>query len=519
MNSLGPPENVHNSHLAFACPAELHWKVIQQHVRREEIHAGCHRRFVPSFWYGWIFRKTPMRAWHVLSVIAVLQLAGGSASAQRSSTERALPSRQLLSRYGLELAWWGQGVLNPARDTVEHLTADEDCVFVQSTSGIVTAFDALTGQKRWAVLLGQYDPPSFPVVTNEDMALVVVGTRMYSVDKLSGKTLWELRLPGQPTTAPAADEHHVYVGMLDGSLYAFDLKKIHKLFRQGLLPEWSYQTVAWRYATAKEISSPPLIFNSRICMASRDGNVYAVSTDYRKLVFQFETDAPIVAPIARAGDLLYVASEDYSFYALRVRATEAFKAKDQAAGSIFVEQSMRKDTASGKVVWEFTSGRPIRKAPFPIGTDIFLMPDRGGMVCLDAKAGFQKWPNAQLQAENFVAATSRTVYATDRERNLMLLSRSTGDIQGSLPMQRFSVRFGNNRTDRIVLSTDSGLVVVLRETGKVIPTFHMYPDRLPIVPDFASEDGDGPAEGEMPTNEEGEMPAGEEAAPEAATEE
>lgn len=450
-----------------------------------------------------------MRTWQFLAAMTALALAGGSASAQRSATDRTLPSRPLLARYGLELAWWGQAVMNPTRDVVEHLTADEDCVYVQSDGGVVTAFDLLTGQKRWAVQLGQFDPPSFRVVTNEKVALVVVGTRMYSIDKVSGTTLWDMRLPSQPTTAPTADDVHVYVGMLDGSLYAFDLKKLHKLFKQGLLPEWSYQTINWRYMTAGPITSPPLIFNTRVCMASRDGNVYAVSTSRRKLIFQFETDAPIVAPIARVGDLMYVASEDNSFYALRVRPDQEFITKRSAKrldeeDMVFIEERIKKDKESGKVAWEFTSGRPIRKAPVPIGPDVFLLPDRGGMACLDSKEGFEKWPNAQLRAENFVAATRGHVYAADSEENLLVMARSSGDVEGVLPLRRFSVRFGNDRTDRIIVATKSGLVLVLRERGKTIPTFHMYPDRLPIIPEFASEDGDESAEGEMPA-EEGEM--------------
>ncbi len=446
------------------------------------------------------------------SVALVLQFCG-SLPAQTQSTQRSLPTRQQLARQGLELAWWGQGVMNPSRDKVVHLTSDEDCVFVQSSSGVVTAFDGQTGQRRWAVQLGQFDPPSFPVVTNEDLALVVVGTRLYALDKLKGRTLWELRLPGQPSTSPAADNEHVYLGMLDGSVYAFDLRKIYQLFKEDRLPDWSFQAIAWRYATAGEITSPPLIFNTRVCMASRDGNVYAVSTDRRNLIFQFETDAPILAPIARVDDLLYVASEDFSFYALRVRPQSQEKSPKAAGEGVFVEQTVRRDKESGKVVWEFTSGLPIRKAPYPIGKDIFIIPDRGGLYCLDSHNGKQKW--WQPQGVNFAAASGKRVYATDYDGNLLILSRPTGSITGTLPMRKFSKLFHNDRTDRIVMGTDSGLVVCLREKGRVIPTFHMYPDRLPILPEFAPEDGEEPAEGmpagdgegEMPAEGEGEMPA------------
>lgn len=444
-----------------------------------------------------------MRVRHLGWILTAAQLLmlNSVAQAQLTSTERALPSRQLLSRYGLELAWWGQGVMNPSRDKVEHLSSDEDCVYVQSTGGIITAFDAQTGQRRWAVQLGQFDPPSFQVVTNETLALVVVGTHMYGLDKISGKTLWSLRLPGQASTSPAADAQRVYVGMLDGSLYAFDLKTIRELYRDNRLPEWSHVAIVWRYATSKEISSPPLIFGSRLAMASRDGNVYAVTTERRQLVFQFETDAPIVAPITRMDDILYLTSEDFSFYALRVKPQAPPPPNKKYGEGALDEQIVRRDRESGKVVWEFTSGLPIRTAPYAVVSDVYVLPDRGGFYCLASRTGEQRW--WQPQAINYVATTSKRVYGTDRDLNLLVMSRQTGDVQGALPLRRFSKRFANDRTDRIVMSTDSGLVMMLREQGKVIPTFHMYPDRLPLLPEFAPAEGEAAAE-DMPAED---MPA------------
>lgn len=447
-----------------------------------------------------------MRARPLGWALVATQLVLCSASqAQLVSTEKTLPPRQQLSRYGLELAWWGQGVMNPARDKVEHLSADEDCVYVQSTGGIITAFDAQSGQRRWAVQLGQFDPPSFQVVTNEFLAMVIVGPHMYGLDKITGHTLWQIRVPGQASTSPAADAQRVYVGMLDGSMYAFDLRMIRQLYRENRLPEWSHQAIAWRYATSKEISSPPLIFGARVCMASRDGNVYAVTADRRQLVFQFETDAPIVAPITRVDDLLFLTSEDFSFYALRVKPQAPPPAGKKVGEGALDDELVRRDRESGKVVWEFTSGLPIRKAPYAVGRDVYILPDRGGFYCLSSKTGEQRW--WQPQAIDYMATTAKHVYATDRDMNLLVMSRQTGDVSGALPLRRFSQRFANDRTDRIVLSTDSGLVMVLREKGKVIPTYHMFPERLPLLPEFAPAEGDAPPAAE-------DMPAEGDAEPE-----
>lgn len=439
--------------------------------------------------------------WNLAAVVICL-LSVATGRAQSITSERSLPSRQVLARYGLELDWWGQGVLNPTRDKVVHLSCDEDCVYVQASNGIITAFDLLTGQRRWAIQQGEFDPPSFQAVSNEEIVMVVVGSSVYGVNKISGETLWELRLPGQPSTSPATDEKHLYVGMLDGSVYAFDLKEIRNLFVEHRLPEWSHQTIVWRFSTSKEITSPPVVIGTRICLASRDGNVYAVTSDRRELIFQFETDAPIVAPITRVGEVLFLTSEDNSFYALRVKPKLDAPKNQKQVGEGAVREDLQplRDTESGKILWQFTMGRPIRKPPYAIGPDVFLLPHRGGFYSYSVKSGEQNW--WQPRGSSFVATTREHVYVSDPDENLLILDRSNGAVTGSLPLRQFPIRYANDRTDRILLATSTGLVVVLRETQRSIPTYHMFPDRLPLLPEFASENDDSNTEDVEPKAEE-----------------
>jgi hypothetical protein len=73
----------------------------------------------------------------------------------------------------------------------------------------------------------------------------------------------------------------------------------------------------------------------------------------------------------------------------------------------------------------------------------------------------------------------------------------------------------NDRSDRIYLATESGLVICLREQGREFPRFHKYPEREPILPEFAPEgaagEGDAVEEpGEMEGSgdkPDGDMPA------------
>ena len=396
----------------------------------------------------------------------VLLAASNAAVAQTRSTENLLPTQHQLSRFGLERSWWGQATLNPSRDKVRHVSIDEDSVFVLSSSGVATAFDAETGQKRWAVLLGRFDPPSFPVVSNENLAMVVVGSTLYAIEKKTGETLWTLTLPGLPSTAPGVDEDQVYVGTLEGSVYAFSLKKIRQLYQEQRLPKWSAEALVWRATAAKEITSPPVPYGRTVSFCSRDGSLYSVGTKDKHLIYQLETNGPILAPLAMTGKVLFLASEDNTFFAI--------------------------NSQNGRILWDFTTGLPIRRAPFVIGDDLYVTPDRGGMYCLNATEGTQRWWQPKL--ESFVAVIGDTVYSSDVDGNLIRASREDGGISAALAMRSFTVRVANDRTDRIYMSTESGLVIALRKRGESIPIYHKFPDRLPILPEVTPEEPAAPAD-------------------------
>lgn len=393
-------------------------------------------------------------------MLAVLCGLPGMAHAQISRVRPGIPTNAALSQHGLEVAWSGQAVLNPSRDTVEHITLDEQLVYVQGTNGVVTAFDAETGARAWALQLGKFDEPSFPAVSNEDIVLAVIGPSLYGVDKRSGDLMWQIRLPGAPSSGPAIDETQVYVGMLDGSVYAISLRKIRQLYLEQRLPEWSYEAISWRHQASKEITSPPISAGRTVNFASRDGSLYAVSTGRGALQFQFQTNAPIVAGMARVGDTQFLASEDFTFYAINAN--------------------------NGTVLWEFVTGMPIRKSPVAISNYLFVTPDRGGLFCLDVATGNRNWWHPRLTS--FMTLMGDRIIARDADRALAIVDLKTGNLQGRVPARHFELAVTNDRSDRIYLATTTGNVLAIRETGRELPTYHRFPERRPILPEFAPDE-------------------------------
>lgn len=396
-----------------------------------------------------------------LAFSAICLTASLNVSAQSSSSVTPeLPTSRMLSRYGLERAWWSQATVNPKRDKVKFIVLDEENVYLQGTGGTVTAFDAESGKRIWSVQLGNRDEPIFPGVSNEKHFLAVSGLTLYCMERFNGKVLWELTLPVMPSVGPSVDDQHIYFGALDGSIYSFEIRKIDELSRQRLLPQWSYQAMRWRYRTSKEITTKAYSTGRLVNFASRDGSLYAVGALERDLTWQFETSAPITAPLAATSDSLILASEDYFVYCL--------------------------NRENGLVRWEFASGNPIRKAPVVIEEDLYIMPDRGGLFNLAIRSGDEKWERPGVS--DLLGATKSRLFCSDETGNIVLLQRSTGRPLGTLPLRPFSVRLQNDRTDRLFLATPSGLVVCLREQGSEFAHFHKYPERAPIVPDVEPDE-------------------------------
>lgn len=398
-------------------------------------------------------------------MICYVLLTAQHAQAQRALSRSQLPTRQLLDRFGLELAWWGHATINPSRDRVRHFVADEETLYVQSTAGTVTAFDSETGKQLWAQQIGFQDASSYPVITNDRLALISSGMQMYAINKWTGKVIWQIKLPGLPSTSPSTDDTQLYFGALDGSVYALDLDKINELYKENLLPQWSEETYKWRYQTGGVIISPPLSTGRIVNFASTDRSLYSVAATTRDLQFQFEVDDPLSAHIGQSGDFLFLAT---------------------AGDRIFCV-----NRNNGAVRWEYPTGLPIRQSPVIIDNDVYVFPENGGMFCLSATSGNQKWWRGQMQ--EFIAATRKRVYVTDTNKNIAVLTRDKGEFIGMIRLNHFTNRISNERTDRIFLATKSGIIACLKEKGEEFPIYHKYPERRPIMPAFANETEAPPA--------------------------
>lgn len=394
----------------------------------------------------------------LLFVAGLIHLATATVDAQVN-----LPSQQLLNRYGLEVLWSSQGVLNKSRDRVMNATIDEETVYIQSQNGFISAFDSETGDRRWAQLVGRLDSPQLPLTSNQDTVLVTSGIRLFAVDKWEGVRLWEIALAEQAGARPVSDNERVYIASQEGSVYAYDLARIYELYHANKLPKWSIQTQIWRHATSRAIKLPPILYANQLTFASKTGIMYSVRPEDDKLIFQMSTNQSISAPMVEKSGRLYVCTDANHVYCL--------------------------DSLRGTVIWDFVARGPVTTQPKIVNNRCYLSTVAGTVYCLNAETGIKEWESKE--SYKFIAKTENYVVTADRLGNLLLLSlNATGTdvtVTARLPMKSFKFKIANDLTDRIYLVSEQGQTLCLRERGNSFPKFFRNPDRRPVEPIFADE--------------------------------
>ena len=381
----------------------------------------------------------------------------GQTSLRRAGATN-IPSRGSLAPFGLTRQWVGQATFDPGADQLRSIVADERAVFAVGKQGTVTAFDAETGGRLWAARVGSQDQPVLEPVANETQVILVVGTRLVAIDKVSGAVQWRLNLDALPSAGPAADDRNVYVGFEDGGVAAYDLRKVRTLFNEGKLRDYSYNSRVWTYRTSKAISSPPITDGTIVGFASRSGVFYGVDANTRNLRYLFEGAGPITAPVTEAGDRVLIPCDDLNTYCI--------------------------DKRNGNVLWTVVTGLPVRRKPTVIGGRVYLSPGRAGLLAADLESGVRQW--GQPAASDFVASSGGRVYCMTTFGGMVALEADSGRVTGRLPISGFDHYVTNQRTDRVFLASSRGTVLCIRERVRSFPRFHQRPEREPIRPEFAA---------------------------------
>lgn len=271
------------------------------------------------------------------------------------------PTAAELEPLGLEVRWNSQAVIDVNRDVVTHVSNDETNVYVQTSAGMITAFDAENGRKLWAQQTGRADEPTTAAVSNKDLVILVTGPMVFGFNKFTGTPVIKHRLARQPSSSPIMGEGIFYVPVSGGAIYAYSTSVLEHKFRYNTLPEDVPLSHLWRFICAEEIIFPPVNGQEALAFVTQAGNLHSVNTtgiERGRSRFQMQLKSASTAPPSIADN--------------KSSSSVVMASGDNRVFSV--------DLIRGVVEWTYPMGRVISRQPTIIRDDVFLVSNDGTLT-------------------------------------------------------------------------------------------------------------------------------------------
>lgn len=307
-------------------------------------------------------------------------------------------------------------------------------IYTLCTDGLISAIDADTGVHRWDHSI----VPHLRVLgmgASKKHIAVVIGSTVYCLRAADGKELWQRKTIYAPSASPAISETHVLVPLANGRLQAFNIEA------EGLGPNNFFAT---GFA-----SSRPLVTNDGVAWVTDAGQMnYATPDTSTAVNFRLQARSPLISSPTILGDRIFVAS---------------------ARGTLFCI-----DVNKGIVLWEVTTEGGVSQSPLPFGDSVYVVTDTRQLYRVNPETGVfvDTWQKPIENMERIVAASKTKLYMIDPFNNLVVLDQKTGSVVSKLRINSVDKVLHNNKTDRMYLASNEGLVQSVRDINSKLPYFH-----------------------------------------------
>jgi outer membrane protein assembly factor BamB len=378
------------------------------------------------------------------------------------------------ARHGLTRPWFAQMELGQEKAHIQYFFIYDGVVYIQTDTSVVQAVDGETGKTYWAKKIGRSRVQSLNIGTNQNLLVLVNGSRMYALNRHNGNLLYEQDTKGAPGAGIAVSAKRVYVPMINGMIEAYRLDQVMEFKPDPNIMKKAEMAEAGDSAKTgltdlekKEVATPPMIrLQKEHAMPLTCQSLGQVLVP--PLVTRETTEEEYAAWCTDRGylNIGWISRGSEDAFSLKYRlgtestivCSPAYLPADPAvvgdSGVIyvathngFVHAVLEK---KGTSLWRFPTGETIVQSPVVIRDRVYVTTQLGGMYCLNAKTGENLWWTPNLL--QFAAASKSRVYAIDRLHNIVVLNAKNGGRIDSIPLDPSVMVYSNNKNDRIVLA-------------------------------------------------------------------
>ncbi|GAA4429883.1 PQQ-binding-like beta-propeller repeat protein [Bremerella cremea] len=331
---------------------------------------------------------------------------------------------------------------------INRLEIPEVTFLAQSSAGTLMAVNGRTGKLDWTKSYGRPGFPQPAPAANDKYVFVINNFKLNCLFRGNGEVKWTKPIEGVPIAGPVVGDEFVYIPLLDGTVVAYNFDGGPRLTP--------------RYKSIGRIVKPMVATPTSVAWAT-DRNYFYVGYADRPLVrYRIESSGEILAPPSSQGPLrLFFTTETGYVYCIY--------------------------STDGTIQWRFSCGLPINSSAIAIDDGVYVTLQRGGIYKLGLEEGDVKWFVPRV--DKFLSANDQYVYCLDENKNLVVLDIKSGARVGGLDLGGYDFFYTNSQTDRIILGTTTGRMVVLRSAADPYPMVHVKV-KAPAKPE-EGEAGDG----------------------------
>lgn len=374
----------------------------------------------------------------------------------------APPPAKDLAKMKLQYYWTERVELAEGESLRRMWRLDEKLYLLTSNNRLV-ALDAASGAYRWSLQVTEVKKDVFAPCHADGVSIpktggivvlrdsprpeemdtfdaVIVNTLGYAllIDRKTGKVKRKLEFAFAANSPGCSDGVHFYVGSVRGWFYAVRLS-------EGL--------VTWTMTTEDMITAGLKYLKGVLYVASNDGKFYAIrpKRDHNRRFWRQVTDGPLTAEFELAGvetggGVCFVPSEDYRLYAY--------------------------DSTTGKTLWTFPAQGPLL-SPVQLGIkSVFQYAYRDRFYALDLATGRKRWQ--MPQGRLVLGAAGAHVFVLTNKRYLLAVHEILGDVEHSVHMSGLELFVPNAAKGVLYAASRGGGIVCIRPLG----AGHLTPEKL-----------------------------------------
>ena len=203
-------------------------------------------------------------------------------------------------------------------------------LYVAGINGFLFALDANSGEVRWKREMGS-GIRGTPAIHEGKLLVATTDRHLFVLDEVTGEITLDYLLPRGAEQSPVIDPQRsiVYIGSNYRTFHAININATNILLEKGINRWWAQLYIwevvprgpiqsgaIWNQRLPSKVTTDAAIGGGKVFVGTEQGALYALNDQDGSVIWMFQTDERLNAPITAVNQTIFAGSNDDTLYAV-----------------------------------------------------------------------------------------------------------------------------------------------------------------------------------------------------------